>query len=111
MLYELLTGKRAFQEETITETIAAVLKSEPNWNALPATTPWRKEEVVAKRREDPPDKALDRGQLPLQSVSSLFRSRVLPITTRVSLAASFVETSGLKAISPFACLIATTTTP
>ena len=39
LLYELLTGKRAFEGETITETIAAVLKSEPDWQTLPETTP------------------------------------------------------------------------
>ena len=40
LLYELLTGKRAFEGETITETIASVLKSEPNWDGLPENTPW-----------------------------------------------------------------------
>jgi Tol biopolymer transport system component/predicted Ser/Thr protein kinase len=40
MLYELLTGKRAFKGETITETIAKVLESEPKWEALPENTPW-----------------------------------------------------------------------
>jgi len=40
VLYELLTGKRAFEGETITETIAAVLKSEPDWEKLPSGTPW-----------------------------------------------------------------------
>ena len=39
VLYELLTGKRAFEGESITETIAAVLKSEPEWEALPQETP------------------------------------------------------------------------
>ena len=39
VLYELLTGKRAFEGETITETIAAVLKSEPDWEALPESIP------------------------------------------------------------------------
>jgi len=39
VLYELLTGKRAFQGETITETIAAVLKSDPDWEELPESTP------------------------------------------------------------------------
>ena len=39
VLYELLTGKRAFGGETITETIAAVLKSDPDWEALPERTP------------------------------------------------------------------------
>ena len=41
VLYELLTGKRAFEGETITETIAKVLESEPNWEVLPGATPWR----------------------------------------------------------------------
>ncbi|MDA2930044.1 serine/threonine-protein kinase, partial [Acidobacteria bacterium AH-259-O06] len=40
VLYELLTGKRAFEGETITETIAAVLKGEPDWEALSENIPW-----------------------------------------------------------------------
>ena len=39
VLYECLTGKRAFQGDTITETVAAILKSEPGWTLLPADTP------------------------------------------------------------------------
>ena len=35
VLYELLTGKQAFQGETVTEILAAVLKGEPDWQALP----------------------------------------------------------------------------
>jgi eukaryotic-like serine/threonine-protein kinase len=39
ILYECLTGKMIFEGETVTETLAAILKGEPNWSALPATTP------------------------------------------------------------------------
>jgi Tol biopolymer transport system component len=39
ILYECLTGKRAFAGETATETLAAVLTREPEWQALPAATP------------------------------------------------------------------------
>jgi len=39
ILYECLTGKKAFEGETVTETLAAILKAEPNWQALPATAP------------------------------------------------------------------------
>ncbi|MCZ6770210.1 MAG: protein kinase, partial [Acidobacteria bacterium] len=46
VLYELLTGKRAFEGETIAETIAAVLKSEPEWGKLPIYTPWRIKELL-----------------------------------------------------------------
>jgi serine/threonine-protein kinase len=46
VLYELLTGKRAFEGETIAETIAAVLKSEPDLEKLPSDTPWRIKELL-----------------------------------------------------------------
>jgi Tol biopolymer transport system component len=39
ILYECLTGKRVFEGETVTETLAAILKGEPDWQALPAATP------------------------------------------------------------------------
>src|SRR6267143_1693424 len=38
VLYELLTGKRAFNGEDITEVLAAVVKTEPDWKLLPETT-------------------------------------------------------------------------
>jgi len=37
VLYEMLTGRRAFPGETVSDAIAAVLEREPNWDALPAT--------------------------------------------------------------------------
>ena len=36
----MLTGKRLFHGETVSDTLAAVLKTEPDWAALPADTPW-----------------------------------------------------------------------
>jgi serine/threonine protein kinase/dipeptidyl aminopeptidase/acylaminoacyl peptidase len=36
VLYEMLTGRRAFEGEDVSDTLASVLKSEPDWNALPA---------------------------------------------------------------------------
>jgi Tol biopolymer transport system component len=39
VLYEMFAGKCAFQGESVTETLANVLKSEPDWNALPAAMP------------------------------------------------------------------------
>ena len=35
ILYECLAGQRAFRGESITETLAAVIKGEPDWNLLP----------------------------------------------------------------------------
>ena len=39
VLYELLTGRRAFAGATVSDTIAAVLEREPDGQALPQTTP------------------------------------------------------------------------
>jgi serine/threonine protein kinase len=39
VLYEMLTGKRAFQGATTTEVMAAILQGEPDWGALPVGTP------------------------------------------------------------------------
>lgn len=39
VLYEMLTGRRAFDGETTTETLAAVLERDPDWTALPEATP------------------------------------------------------------------------
>ena len=41
VLYEMLTGKLAFDGETISDTMAAVLTREPDWNAIPQGTPRR----------------------------------------------------------------------
>jgi len=46
VLYELLTGKRTFDGKTITETLAKILEGEPNWAALPDTTPVRIKELL-----------------------------------------------------------------
>ena len=39
VLYEMLTGRKAFEGDTVSDTLAAILKTEPNWAALPASTP------------------------------------------------------------------------
>jgi serine/threonine protein kinase len=47
-LYEALSGKKAFDGETATDAIAAVVKSEPDWAALPSTLPSRLREVLER---------------------------------------------------------------
>jgi serine/threonine-protein kinase len=36
VLYEMLTGERAFRGETITDVLASVMKEEPRWDGVPA---------------------------------------------------------------------------
>lgn len=39
VLFELITGKRTFDGEDVTDSIVAVMSRDPSWQALPATTP------------------------------------------------------------------------
>jgi Tol biopolymer transport system component len=39
MLYEMLTGRRPFGGETVSDALAGILKEEPDWSILPAETP------------------------------------------------------------------------
>src|SRR5687767_4239244 len=39
VLYEMLTGRRAFDGEDLTDVVAAVVRGEPDWSALPASVP------------------------------------------------------------------------
>jgi Tol biopolymer transport system component len=39
VLYEMLTGRVAFAGETVSDTIGKILEREPDWSALPPTTP------------------------------------------------------------------------
>ena len=39
ILNEIMTGKRLFQGEDVTDTLATILKGEPDWAALPENTP------------------------------------------------------------------------
>ncbi len=39
VLFEMLAGRKAFEGETVSDTLAAVLKTDPDWSALPRETP------------------------------------------------------------------------
>jgi len=47
VLYECLTARRAFEGETLTDVLAAVLEREPDWARLPAAVPPRVRELLA----------------------------------------------------------------
>jgi eukaryotic-like serine/threonine-protein kinase len=54
VLYEMLTGKRAFDGDDVSDTVANVLKREPDWGALPATIPSAVRRVLRRCLEKDP---------------------------------------------------------
>ena len=58
VLFECLTGQRAFRGETVSDTLAAILKSEPDRNALPPETPEGVRRLLRRCLEKDPARRL-----------------------------------------------------
>jgi eukaryotic-like serine/threonine-protein kinase len=58
LLYEMLTGRRALEGETVSDTLAAVLKTDPDWGALPSETPANVRRVLRRCLERDRDRRL-----------------------------------------------------
>ena len=66
VLYEMLTGKRAFVGEDVSDTLAAVLRAEVNLDELPDETPTRLRRVLgACLQRDPKQRVQDIGDVRL----------------------------------------------
>ena len=52
--YELFCGRRAFEGQTETDTIAAVLRAEPDWVAIPSAVPARIRDLLRRCLEKDP---------------------------------------------------------
>ncbi len=63
VLYEMLTGKHAFDGETVTDILAAVVMKEPDWSALPETTPRSIRNLLSRcLKKDPKQRLRDIGE-------------------------------------------------
>ncbi|HEV3334465.1 MAG TPA: protein kinase, partial [Bryobacteraceae bacterium] len=58
LLYELLTGKRAFHGDSNQATIAAGLERDPDWQALPAKTPAKIRDLLRRCLQKDPGRRL-----------------------------------------------------
>jgi serine/threonine-protein kinase len=62
VLYEMLTGKRAFEGHTIPDTIAAVIERDPDWSAVPSDTPRAVRRLLVRCLDkDPKQRLRDMG--------------------------------------------------
>ena len=48
VLYEMLTGGRAFKGDDVSDTLVAVLRDEPDWKALPSATPANVRDILER---------------------------------------------------------------
>ena len=80
VLFEMLTGQRAFEGELISDVLASVLKTEPNWQALPAVTPAALKRLLGRCLEKDPRRRLQAiGEARVQ-IEDLLNGAPEPIT-------------------------------
>jgi Tol biopolymer transport system component len=58
VLYEMLSGRPAFNGDGVADTLAAILSKEPNWSALPASTPRAIRQLLARCLQKDPARRL-----------------------------------------------------
>ena len=76
VLYEMLTGRRAFVGEDVSDTLAAVLRAEVNLDELPDETPGRLRQVLgACLQRDPKQRVQDIGDVRL-AMQGVFETTV-----------------------------------
>lgn len=63
ILFEMVSGHRLFAGETASDTLAGILKSEPEWDKLPKDLPWQVERVLRRcLAKDPRQRLRDIGE-------------------------------------------------
>jgi serine/threonine protein kinase len=58
VFYEMLTGQQLFAGETASDSLAAVITKQPDWNALPTDTPARIRQLLQRCLENDPRRRL-----------------------------------------------------
>src|SRR6202521_3645350 len=95
VLYELLTGKRAFRGETPSDTLAAVLEREPDWQVLPpATSPKIRDLLRRCMQKDSQHRLRDIGDARIEIEEAL----VAPATAEPPAAAKGIRTFGRRTL-------------
>ena len=89
VLFECLTGKPLFDGETVSDLIAKILQTEPDWSRLPAETPARVRALLKRcLRRDPKERLRDIGDARIELSEILAggtdAATATPATTRRS---------------------------
>ncbi len=72
VLYEVLTGRKAFPGETVSDIIASLLARDPDWNALPERTPLKIRDLLRRcLRKEPHRRLRDIGDARIEIEESL----------------------------------------
>ena len=82
LLYEMLTSKMPFEGETVSDTLANILQTEPDWQALPQSTPPNIQVLLRRCLEKDPHRRLrDIGDAAIEISETLNLPMIAPPVT------------------------------
>ena len=106
VLYEMLTGRVAFPGETLSDSIAKIIEREPDWSALPASTPAPIRRLLLRcLTKDPKKRLRDIGDVRIE-IDAI--DEVLPGTPQGERATAAPANAWLKWL-PWVALVALAT--
>jgi Tol biopolymer transport system component len=92
VLFEMLTGRRAFARTTTSDTIVAILEHQPDWGAIPRNTPPGIRKLLARCLEkDPRQRLRDIGDANLEIAEALEPSQEKEAETAASSRFAFLK--------------------
>ncbi|HUS13329.1 MAG TPA: protein kinase [Pyrinomonadaceae bacterium] len=84
VLFEMITGKQSFSGETLTDILASVVRAEPDWNLLPASTPVASQRLLRRcLTKDPKQRLRDIGEARI-TIENFQSGRPEEITTTLN---------------------------
>jgi eukaryotic-like serine/threonine-protein kinase len=117
ILFEMLTGKRAFSGSTTSDVIAAILQGTPDWSALPPSTPAAIARLIRRCLEREPKARLHdigdarleiedaerawRSEGPLQAQAAAARGGAGPLSRRAILGAAVLIAAAALALAVY----------
>ncbi len=106
VLYEVLTGRKAFPGETVSDIIASILARDPDWEALPERTPLRIRDLLRRcLRKEPHRRLRDIGDARLEIEESLAEpAPAVPATRPVRVLPLVFVAAALVAVAVWALL-------
>jgi len=97
VLYEMLTGRQAFDGETTTDVLAAVVMKEPDWTPLPANTPPGIRNLLRRCLiKNPKQRLRDIGEARIAIEESLSGAAAAPVSSPAPAGAAPVTTRTLR---------------
>ena len=108
VFFQLLTGRRAFEGDDVSEVLASVLKSDPDWTALPGDLPSPVRRLLRRCFEKDPKKRLRDASEGLLQLDEALAAGDQATTSMIGVVAAVPEPSLVRRLLPIAAAVIVT---